>query len=138
MRPHYLYVQSTGRWQEKWQQEEKATAGRICVMTENEGGRLTKMGKWRMKIGKRNQSKKSGESFPGKTTKSQSHIHTVDQYVSSYCEFSHHSSPHSLFSSLLSSLLPTDAQNTSSSGPLEWLFFSSNSSRQTHEHSFFF
>ena len=39
-------------------------------MTENEGGRLTRMGKWRMKIGERNQSKESGKSFLGKIVKS--------------------------------------------------------------------
>ena len=57
--------------QEKWQFTEKAIIGRIWVMTENEGNRLTKMGKWRMKIGKRNHSKERGESFLGKIAKSQ-------------------------------------------------------------------
>ena len=44
-------------------------------------------------------------------------------------------SPHSISSSHLSSLLPTDAVNAASSGPLKWLFYSLSSSIQTRQFS---
>lgn len=46
-------------------------------MAEKEEGRLTKMEKWRMKIEKRNQRERGGQSFLGKTTQDQSLVHTV-------------------------------------------------------------
>lgn len=51
-------------------------------MMAEKGGRLTKVGKWRIKRGTRYQSKRGGESFLGKTSRDQSLVHTVAQYVS--------------------------------------------------------
>lgn len=92
----------------------------VGVLTEKEGGWLTKMGKWRMKRGKRKQSKKKLSGKDNQESKPSLYSGLVQP---GYCEFSHHYSSHSLFFCLFCFLLPTYAQNASTSGPSQWLFF---------------
>lgn len=75
------------------------------------GGRLTKVGKWRIKRGTRYQSKRGGESFLGKTSRDQSLVHTVAQYVSVTVSLSILPPP-PLTPRVPSPLLSTSKQNT--------------------------
>lgn len=113
MRPYYLGGPVSLEIAREWSQHEKATAGIIWMIAEKEGGRPTKMREWRIKIGERNQSKRGGESFLGKTTRDQSPVHSVASYVSNYCAFVHHASTPTHSLRPFSPMLSTSKKNTS-------------------------